>query len=349
MSPRNTSPRSDAVVEYCFQDRDVIELARRQWGASGLVLISDEYGNTIPLLEMPRRVGRFLVSPYEAGIALSDKLPAELRSNRLLAPLVDRVLSEVGGERDLSVKIMIPFEFLESHGHGVLEPFLLARFMPVLEFWDRSVDLRLSQGEIVRRVAERVRRRLRQGLTEAPELRLYYQEAVPGAVLKEFFNAATRTREAGGTRIRHHSELYTVDRANLIRDGKAALAVCRHDAHTSYLLALVSSRLGYYWDGAWAAEKSAFANHYLHYRMMLFLKELGVRRYSLGYVFPGLLAPPGKEQSIAFFKEGFGDELRPVYTLTLTRESRKLRVARKLLAGPAGWVLRRLGELAGPR
>jgi hypothetical protein len=338
------------VVDYCFQDRDIIELVRRQWAALGVVWIGDEYGNTIPLLEMPRRVGRHLVSPYEAGIALSDKLPEELRGKRLLASLVERLLAEVQSARDLVVKIMLPLDFLEAQGHGVLEPFLLSGFKPVLEFWDRSVDLRLSEDEIVRRAARRVRWSFRQGRAKAPEVRIYFQEAPPEAVVGQFFAAAEQTRESGGSEIRkHQAELYTSARPALIREGKAALAVCQHGPHTSYLLALVSSKLGYYFDGAWAGEKSAFVNHYLHYRMMLFLKELGVRRYSLGYVFPGLLAPPGKEQSIAFFKEGFGDELRPVYTLALTRESRKLRIGRKLLASRAGGLLERFGRVAGPR
>ncbi len=337
------------VVEYCFQDRDVIELVRRQWGASGLVWVGDEYGNTIPLLEMPRRVGRHLVSPYEAGIALSDKLPEALRGKRLLASLVEHLLAEVQGARDVVVKIMLPFDFLEAHGHGVLEPFLLSGFKPVLEFWDRSVDLRLDEEEIVKRAARRVRSSFRQGQTKAPEVRIYYQEAPPDDLVARFLAAAERTREIGGSEIKHRAELYTSARPALVRDGKAALAICEHGPHTSYLLALVSCKLGYYFDGAWAGEKSSFVNHYLHYRMMLFLKELGVRRYSLGYVLPGLLAPPGKEQSIAFFKEGFGDELRPVYTLALTRASRKLRIGRRLLASRAGGLLQRFGRVVGAR
>ncbi len=338
------------MVEYCFQDRDVIELVQRQWGAAGIVWVGDEYGNTLPLLEMPRRVGRHLVSPYEAGVALSDKLPEALRGKRLLASLVERLLAEVQGVRDLSVKIMLPFDFLEAHGHGVLEPFLLSGFKPFLEFWDRSVDLRLGEEEIVKRAARRVRWSFRQGLSKSPEVRIYYQEALPEALMAQFFAAAERTREIGGSELRkHQAELYASARPALVRDGKAALAVCQHGPHTSYLLALVSSKLGYYFDGASAGEKSTFVNHYLHYRMILFLKELGVRRYSLGYVFPGLLAPAGKEQSIAFFKEGFGDELRPVYTLALTRERRKVRIVRRLLASPAGGLLQRFGRVVGPR
>jgi len=340
-------PSSDPLIEHCFQDRDVIELVRKQWRASGVVWLSDEYGNTLPLLEVPRRVGRYLVSPYESGVALSDKLPAEVRPNRLLRPLVERLLSEVGKEPNLLVQIRVPVDLLETHGYGLLEPFLLARFTVALELWERSVDLGLMAEEILKRADERVRRKLRRGLGEAPEVRFYHREALPEELLAEFFETAVHTREVSGSRMKHEYALYAEDRAALVRQGKAVLGVCRHKGYRGYLLALASSALGYYWDGAWAGEKSDFATHFLHYRMMLNLKALGVRRYSLGYVFPALVAPPGKGAGIAFFKDGFGDELRPVYTVTLARESRGVRLARRLVRGPVGAMLRRMPGLGG--
>lgn len=341
------SPSSDPLAEYCFQDRDVLELVRKQWGASGLLWLGDEYGNALPLLDMPRRVGRHLTSPYEAGVALADKLPAEIRPNRLLRPLVERLLAEAGTEPNLLVQIRVPAEWLEAYGHGILEPFLLARFSVALELWERTVDLRLSAEEILRRTDERVRRKLRRGLAETPEVRFYHREAVAEELLAEFFEAAVHTREASGSRMKHAYALYSEDRASLIRQGKAVLGVCRHRGYRGYLLALASRALGYYWDGAWSGEKSDFATHFLHYRMMLFLKELDVRSYSLGYVFPDLAAAPGKASRIAFFKDGFGDELRPVYTLTLARESRGVRWARRLMRGPLGGALRHRGGPGG--
>lgn len=335
------------LEEYCFHDPDVIDLVRKQWRASALVLVSDEYGSTLPLLEMPRRLGRHLVSPYEAGVVLSAKPPAEVRPSRLLLPLVDRLLAEVKGQPNVRVEIRVPLDLLEIHGHAILEPFLLARFTVALDLWERSVDLGLHPKEILHRSHERVRRKLRRGLAEAPPIRFYHREALPEPLLRGFFDAAVHTREASGTSLRHDYALYTTDRAALVREGKAVLGVFEHEGFHGYLLALASRNLGYYWDGAWSGEQSGFANYYLQYRMMLFLKELGVRRYSLGYVFPDLLSGSRKASNIAFFKDGFGDELRPVYTVTLSHESRGVRLARGLMRGPAGGVLRRLSGLGG--
>lgn len=335
------------LAEYCFHDPDVIDLVRKQWRATALVSLSDEYGSTLPLLEMPRHLGRHLVSPYEAGVILSDKPPAEIRPSRLLHQLVDRLLAQVEKQPNVLVEIRVPLDLLEVHGHGILEPFLLARFTVALGLWERSVDLGLHPKEILHRSHERVRRKLRRGLAEGPPVHFYHRESVPEPILRGFYDAAVHTREAGGTSLRHGYALYTTDRAVLVREGKAVLGVCEHEGYHGYLLALASRDLGYYWDGAWSGEQSAFANYYLQYRMMLFLKELGVRRYSLGYVFPDLLAGSRKASNIAFFKDGFGDELRPVYTVTLSRESRGVRLARGLMRGPAAGVLRRLSGLGG--
>ena len=333
--------------EYCFHDPDVIELARKQWRASSVVWFSDEYGNRLPLLEMPKRVGRWLVSPYEAGVALSGKLPAGVRSSRLLRSLVDRLLSEVARETNLLVEVRVPLDFIEAHGHGILEPFLHTHFTVALKLWERSVDLRLGTQEILQRAHERVRHNVRSGLREAPEIRFYHREIPSEALLRDFFEAAANARRASGSALKHSYALYAEDRAALIRDGKAVLGVCEHKGCRGYLLALASRALGYYWDGAWAGEKSNFATPFLQYRMMLFLKELGVRRYSLGHVFPDLLAGPEKASSIAFFKDGFGDELRPVYTVTLARETRGVQLAGRLIRGPLGGVLQRLPGLGG--
>jgi hypothetical protein len=336
------SRSSDLMVEHCFQDPDIIDLVRRQWRASGLFSPADEYGNTLPLLEMPRRIGRHLISPYEAGVVLSGRRPQGCRTNRLLTPLVGRLLAEVQDEANLLVQIRIPLDLLEAHGHAILEPFLLAHFAVTVDIWERVVDLRLPDEEILQRTAKRARYEIRRGLREKPDMHLYHRVAVPESVLEGLWTAAIHTRDAGGSRLRHDRALYTETRSALIREGKAVLAMCEHGAHRTYLLALVSRALGYYWDGGWSGEQSAFANYYLQYRTMLFLKELGVRRYSLGYVFPGLLAPPGKMFNIAFFKEGFGDELRAVFTVSLARESFGARSARRLIRGPVGAVLRRV-------
>lgn len=335
------SPSSDLTVEHCFQDPDVIELVRRQWRASRVVPLADEYGNALPLLEMPRRIGRHLISPYEAGVALSGRRPRGCRTNRLLTPLVGRLLAEVQDEANVLVQIRVPQDLLEIHGHAILEPFLLAHFTVTLDVWERVVDLRLPDEEILQRTAKRARYEIRRGLREKPDIRLYHGVALPESVLEGLWTAAIHTREAGGSRLKHDRALYTESRSALIREGKAVLAVCEEGASRTYLLALVSRALGYYWDGGWSGEQSAFANYYLQYRTMLLLKELGVRRYSLGYVFPGLGAPPGKMFNIAFFKGGFGDELRAVYTVSLVRESRGVRSARRLLRGPVA-VLRRV-------
>jgi hypothetical protein len=335
------------LTEYCFHDPDVIDLVRKQWRASALLSLSDDYGSRLPLLEMPRQLGRHLVSPYEAGVVLAAKPPAEIRTSRLLGPLVDRLLAEVEGQPNLLVEIQIPLDLLEVHGHAILEPFLLARFTVALEFWERSVDLSLDPLEILHHAHNRVRQALRRGLAEAPAIRFFHGEALPEPLLREFFQAAVHTRQASGTSLRHDYALYAEDRAALVLEGKAVLGVCEHKGYRGYLLALASRALGYWWDGAWSGERSAFANFYLQYRMMLFLKELGVRRYSLGYVFPDLLAASGKASNIAFFKDGFGDELRPVYTVTLSRESRGVRLARGLIRGPVGGFLRRLPGLGG--
>jgi hypothetical protein len=329
------------MVEHCFQDPDVIELVRRQWRAAGVVRLTDEHGNTLPLLDMPRRIGRHLVSPYEAGVILSGRRPPGWGNNRLLTPLVERLLAEVKDAPNVLVQIRIPLDALEAHGHAMLEPFLLARFAVTLDLWERAVDLRLPDEEILRRTAKRARYEIRRGLHEKPDIRFYHGAAIPEGVIEGFRAAAVQTREAGGSRLKHDPALYTESRTALIREGKAALAVCEQGSHKTYLLTLVSRALGYYWDGAWSGEKSAFANYYLQYRTMLFLKELGVRRYSLGYVLPGLLAPAGKSFNIAFFKGGFGDELRPVYTVSLARESMGVRSARSLFRGPARAVLGR--------
>lgn len=335
------------LAEYCFHDPDVIDLVRKQWRASALVSLSDEYGSTLPLLEMPRHLGRYLVSPYEAGVVLAAKPPAEVRPSRLLRPLVDRLLAEVEGQPNVLIEIRVPLDLLEVHGHAILEPFLLARFTVALGLWERSVDLSLDPLEILHRSHDRVRRKLRRGLAEAPAIRFYHREALPDPLLQEFFQAAVHTRDASGSLLKHDFALYSQDRAALVLEGKAVLGVCEHKGYHGYLLALASRGLGNYWDGAWSGEQNAFANYYLQYRMMLFLKELGVRRYSLGYVFPDLLAASRKASNIAFFKDGFGDELRPVYTVTLSRESRGVRLARGLMRGPVGGVLRRLPGLGG--
>jgi hypothetical protein len=332
------------MLEYCFHDPDVVEITRKGWGASAAVVVGDAQGNALTLLEMPRRLGRYLVSPYEAGIALSADRSGEARTARLLEPLVERLEAEIAGARDVCVQIRASADFVETRGHAILEPFLRAGFRARLDLWERVVDLRLDPDEILAHAAERVRRKLRRGLAEQPKVELYFGEGVSRDLLRDLFEAAAHTRRAGGAGFRHDVTLYTEDRAALIAKGKAVLAVCDHDGFRGYVLALVSRDLGYYWDGAWSGTQSPFANHFLHYRVMLFLKELGVRRYSLGYVFPGLLAGSTKEARIAFFKDGFGDGLRPVYTLELVRERRAVAWIRRLAGSRLGAAARRVAR-----
>lgn len=334
------------LEDYCFHDPDVLELVRKQWRASAVLRLGDEHGNVLPLLEMPSRVGRHLAGPYEAGVVMADKLPADVRPNRFLRPLVESLLREVAKDPNVLVEIRIPWPLLEAHGHSILEPFLLARFTVNLALWERSVDLRLDAVDILHRAHDRVRRKVRRGFAEAPGIRFYHGEAPPEPILRGFFEAAVHTREASGAALKHDYALYACDRAALIRAGKAVLGVCEHKGYRGYLLALASRTLGYYWDGCWAGEKNDFAMHFLHYRMMLFLQELDVSRYSLGYVFPDLLAASKKASSIAFFKDGFGDDLRPVYKLILARETSRVRLARWLAQGPAGGAIRSLRRLA---
>jgi hypothetical protein len=342
MSPASDVAAEVGLIDHCFQDAAVIELVRKQWRAPSVLWVEDDAGIRLPLLEMRGREGRELRSPYESGVILpAPSALDDARPNRRLRPLVERLLAEVRGDRHLFVQIRIPLDFLEAHGHGILEPFLLAGFGVELELWERAIDLSLGAQEIARRADERVRRKLRRGAAESPEVRFHHRETVPPAVMEDFVAAVASTRDAGGSRMKHERSLYLEDRAALIRDGKAVLASCEHEGYRGYLLALASRALGYYWDGAWSGEKSVFATHYLHYRMMLYLGELGVRRYSLGYVFPGLLSTSQKASNIAFFKDGFGDELRPVYSVTLRRRPPGARLVRGL-ASRAGRVLRRL-------
>src|SRR5262249_24308209 len=113
------SPSSDPMVAHCFQDPHVIELVRRQWRALGLVRLTAAESNTLPLLDMPRRIGRHLVSPYEAGVILSGRRPPGRGNNRLLTPLVERLLAEVRDDPNLLVQIRIPLDTLETYGYAI--------------------------------------------------------------------------------------------------------------------------------------------------------------------------------------------------------------------------------------
>lgn len=336
------------MVPYCFHDPDVIELVRKQWRSVGPArAISDRYGNRIHLLHQPARFYTHLVSPYTSGIAMAPQCPDEVRVDNLLEELVDCLLESVRGERDLLLVIRIPGFFFDDRPHALLEPFLAGGFTVRLDFWERLVDLRAAPEEILARCAPLVRRKIRRGLREEVKWRVHCGEPVAESVMSELFEAARHTREAGGGRFKHSPEAYLDDRCRLIERGKAALAILEHGGSTHYLLTFVSRGLSYYYDGAWTGARSDFANHLLHYRMMLFLKEAGCLRYSAGAVFPDLLSTSEKVTGIARFKHGLGSDLCPIYVLTLARASRLGTALGALRRGPVGAVVRRLRHLAG--
>jgi hypothetical protein len=332
------------VIDHCFHDADVLELVRRQWGALGpLHSVSDRYGNRLDLLRQPAPGHTYLVSPYQAGLALAERLPDEVRADNLLEDLVARLLASVEGERHLRLEVRIPAYFFEGRPHALLEPFLVARFAVELSLWQRLVDLADDPEALLAHTTTMARRKIRQGLREAPKVGLHYAEPAPPAVLRALYEAALQTREAGGGRLRHAPSDYAEARARLIADGKLALMVLEHEGATHYATAFVSRELGFYLDGAWTGARSDWASHYLQYRMMLLLKELGCRRYSLGVVFPTLLARSPKAQGIARFKHGLGATLSPIYVLTLARGRGRSAPA----GGPLSRLARRLRTLGG--
>ena len=84
---------------------------------------------------------------------------------------------------------------------------------------------------------------------------------------------------------------------------------------------------------------------FLQYKMMLFLKDIGCRRYSTGYVFPDLLSKSEKVVNMARLKRSLGAELSPIYVLTLYRESRVGALVSRIRRSPLGPVVGRLRGL----
>lgn len=334
------------MVSHCFHDPDVLELVRKQWRAVGPVrAVSDRYGNRIHLLELPARLATYLVSPYQSGIALAPGLESEVRADNLLEDLVNRLVESIRPHRNLRLEIRVPAYFFETRPHALLEPFLLAGFAVRLDLWQRLVDLRVAPEAILTQAVPMVRRKLRRGLREDLKWRVHYGEPVAVSVMQDLFEAARRTREVGGGRLKHAAAYYLEDRRRLIEQGKAALGIVEHKGSTHYLLALVSRELGFYLDGAWAGARSTFANHLLHYRMMLFLKEIGCLRYSAGTVFPDLLSGLERVRGMARFKHGLGADLSPIYVLTLSRHTAIGAILAALRRGPLGQVAARLRRL----
>jgi hypothetical protein len=330
------------VVGHCFHDPDVIELVRRQWRSpSPPLAVTDRYGNTLHLVREPARTYEYWASPFESGIAFAPALPAEIRADNILDDLVARLLDRLPA-RDLLVRIRVPRYTFDRRPWAVLEPFLTAGFEARLDLWERLVDLPRSPRELIDDATPMVRRKLREGERAAVKWRVHHGEPIAEALMRELYTAARATREQGGARLKHALETYVENRRRLIESGKAALGVLEHGSFTGYLLVLVSEELAFYFDGAWTGAQSSFGNHLLHHRMMLFLRDLGVRRYSTGYVFPDLRSASDKVAGMARFKHGLGADLSPIVSLVLARQTRKGRMVQTLRESPLGPVIGRL-------
>jgi hypothetical protein len=338
------------MVPNCFRDPDVVELVRKQFRSPAPALtVEDKYGSRLCLVREDARTYTYFVSPFDAGIEVGARAPGEVRADDLLSDLTDRLLEAVKPHRDLLVKIRIPGWFFESRPHALLEPFLLHGFTVEMDLWERVVDLRTGDTEILARCETMTRRKIRQGLKSTAKWRVYHGEPVSEALMAALYEAAVKTRSASGGRLKHAPEAYLRDRRLLIERGKASLGVLEHGDFTGYLLALVSEEMGFYFDGAWTGAPSDFANHLLQYRTMLHLRELGCRRYVVGTVLPDMLSRSEKVANMARFKHGLGADLVPVYLLTLRRESRVGRVIARVRRSPVGPVVGRLRRLAeGP-
>lgn len=336
------------MVSYCFHDPDVIALIRRQWLCRDEALVvEDRYGNAVSLLRVAARTYAHLASPLESGIKLAASRPAEIRADHVLSHLVDRLIEAVAPYRNLVLQIRVPAYFFEVHPYALLEPFLRQGFTVQIDTWERLVDLAATPDEILRRFATTARRKVRHGFAEEPKWHVHYGEPVAEELMRRLYQAARQTRAASGSRLRHPPDTYLQDRARLIEQGKAALGIVEHGGFTGYLLVLVSRDLAFYFDGAWTGVRSDFANHLLHYRMMLFLREAGCRRYSAGYVLPDLLSDSEKVAGMARFKHGLGADLSPVHTLTLRRQTRVGAVLAAARRTPLGPLWGRLRPLVG--
>jgi hypothetical protein len=332
-----------ALIVNCFQDPDVVELVRRQWrSAAPALAIGDPYGDMLYLVQEPTRTYRYLASPFESAIAMTPSPPQGPRDDERLNHLVERLLDEVRGDRDLLVRIRVPGYFFDGRSFALLEPFLRAGFTVDVPIWERLVDLRMTPEALLDDCTTMVRRKIRKGLQAGPAWRVHYGEAVAEKVLGDLYEAAHHTRAAAGGRLKHPADIYLVHRRRAIEQGKAVLAVLEHEGFTGYLLVLVSKEIAFYFDGAWRGVRSDFANHLLHYNMMLFLRELGCRRYSVGYVFPDLVNPSETVSGMARFKHGLGANLSPIFMLTLTRTSRIGTFVAKLRANSLGRLVGRL-------
>ena len=327
------------MISFCFHDREVNEFVGKLWGSlSPPIVIRDRHGDEITLLHIAARMHTYLASPYGAGIALGPAHLAEGRADRRLQHLAEEVLEVVRHHRNLVLKVRIPGYFFSTHPYALLEPFLLRGFAVEVEMWERIIDLTAAPDEILARCTTLARRKMYRGAKAGVKCRVYSGEPVPDGLMQALYEAAVNTRAAAGSRLRHRPETYMEDRRRLIEQGKAALGVVEHDGFTGYVLALVSRELGFYFDGAWTGARSDFANHTLHYQMMLYLQALGCRRYSAGYVLPDLISRSDKASNIARFKHSLGADLSPVFTLALTRQT-LLRSAAGLLRGrPVGRV-----------
>ncbi len=337
-----------ALIANCFRDPDLVELVRRQWRSPAPALaIGDPYGDTLYLVQEPARTYRYLASPFESAIAMGPPPPQGPRDDSRLDQLVERLLDEVRGDRDLLIRVRVPGYFFDDRPFALLEPFLRAGFTVDVPIWERLVDLRMTPEALLDDCTTMVRRKIRKGLQVRPTWRVHYAEPVAEKVLADLYEAAQHTRTAAGGRLKHPADTYLVHRRQAIEQGKAALAVLEHDGFTGYLLVLVSEEIAFYFDGAWQGVRSDFANHLLHYNMMLFLRELGCRRYSAGYVFPDLNNPAETVAGMARFKHGLGAGLSPIFMLTLARVSRVGALVAQLRANPLGRLVGRLR--AGPR
>jgi hypothetical protein len=331
------------VISYCFHDADVVELVRRQFRSPAPALVvEDRHGNRLRLVQEDARTYAYFVSPFDAGIELAASRPTEVRPDDLLTELAERLLTTVKVHRDLLVKIRIPGWFLALHPPALLEPFLVRGFGAHVDIWERVVDLRASPEELLAGCETMTRRKIRHGLRSDAKWRVHHAEPVPETLMRDLHEAASRTRGASGGRLKHPLDAYLEGRRRLIEDGKAALGIIEHEGFTGYLLALVSEQLGFYFDGAWTGTPSDFANHLLHYRMMLFLRDLGCRRYDVGTVLPDLTSRSEKVANMARFKHGLGRDLMPVVVLTLARESRVGRVIARARRSPLGPMVGRI-------
>jgi hypothetical protein len=331
------------LITHCFQDVDVVELVRQQFRSPGpSLLVTDRYGDRLWLVQEPAQSYTYFVSPFESGIELGPEPCPPVRLDDRLTDLVEHLLEVLRPHRDLVVKIRIPNWFFEHKAHALLEPFLLNGFRAEIGLWERLVDLGAGADEILAGCETTARNEIRRGLRSDAKLRVLFNEPVPTQLMADFYDAAKATRSASGGRLKHPRETYLVDRLRLVETGKAALALIEHEGFAGYLLALVSKELGFYFDGAWKGVRSKFASRFLHYKMMLFLKDIGCRRYSTGYVFPDLLSKSEKVANMARLKHSLGADLSPIYVLTLERESRVGALVSKIRRSPLGPVLGRL-------